>query len=310
MIESSYFNTRATRSRLKENNTTEEVKIEPKKKSVASKLLQQKRKEEIKSADSQNGHSDERKEDKIEHTKKLKWEPALWREQIQNIYEMRKERNAPVDTMGCDVISDKDASPEVFRYQVLLSLMLSSQTRDEVTSAAMAKLRQHGCTIENILKTSDVKLGELIYPAGFWKTKVKYIKNTSEILKNEYKGDIPRTVKDLCKLPGVGPKMAFLVMKCAWNEVLGIGVDTHVHRIANRLQWVKKPTKDPESTRKELEDWLPREYWQDINHLLVGFGQQTCLPLRPKCAGCLNKDICPVGKANLRYNKNVKVEVN
>ncbi|KAJ8298357.1 hypothetical protein KUTeg_024888, partial [Tegillarca granosa] len=279
MIESSYFNTRATRSRLKENNTTEEVKIEPKKKSVASKLSQQKRKGEIKSADSQNGHIDERKEDKIKDTKKLKWEPALWREQIQNIYEMRKERNAPVDTMGCDVISDKDASPE---------------TRDEVTSAAMAKLRQHGCTIENILKTSD--------------TKVKYIKNTSEILKNEYEGDIPRTVKDLCKLPGVGPKMAFLVMKCAWNEVLGIGVDTHVHRIANRLQWVKKPTKDPESTRKELEDWLPREYWQDINHLLVGFGQQTCLPLRPKCAGCLNKDICPVGKANLRYNKNVKVE--
>lgn len=241
--------------------------------------------------------------------KRDKWEPPVWRCQLENINEMRKNRDAPVDTMGCDVISDALASPQVYRYQVLLSLMLSSQTKDQITSAAMAKLRTHGCNIPNILQTSDKELGELIYPVGFWKRKVEYIKRTSEILRDQYYGDIPNNVEDLCKLPGVGPKMAYLVMKCAWNQVTGIGVDTHVHRISNRLGWVKKTTKQPEDTRKALEDWLPREFWTDINHLLVGFGQQTCLPVKPKCSECLNKDICPFGKSQLRYSQSKKVKL-
>lgn len=236
------------------------------------------------------------------------WEPPLWREQLKNIYDMRKFRNAAVDSMGCDVISDALASPEVYRYQVLLSLMLSSQTKDQITSAAMEKLREHGCSIDNILQTSDQVLGELIYPVGFWKKKVEYIKRTSKILQEEYNGDIPDTVEKLCKLPGVGPKMAYLAMKCAWNQIVGIGVDTHVHRISNRLRWVKKPTKQPEDTRKELQDWLPREYWRDINHLLVGFGQQTCLPVGPKCYECLNKEICPVGKTNKKMPSPKKIK--
>lgn len=237
---------------------------------------------------------------------KAVWMPPLWKQQLDNIYEMRKKWDAPVDSMGCDVISDEKATPEVYRYQVLLSLMLSSQTKDHITSAAMAKLRQHGCSINNILATSDKVLGELIYPVGFWKRKVEYIKKTSEILRDQYKGDIPSTVAELCKLPGVGPKMAYLVMKCAWKQIEGIGVDTHVHRISNRLGWMKKPTKQPEDTRKALEDWLPRHFWEDINHLLVGFGQQTCLPVNPKCSECLNKDICPFGKSQLRYTKKIK----
>ncbi|KAH9498386.1 hypothetical protein Btru_008142, partial [Bulinus truncatus] len=224
---------------------------------------------------------------------KSEWQPPKWLEQLRNITEMRKSRDAPVDTMGCDVISDSNASPEVFRYQVLLSLMLSSQTKDQVTSAAMGRLREHGCNISHILSTSDDVLGQLIYPAGFWKKKVRYIKETTEILATKYNGDIPSSVKDLCSLPGVGPKMAHLVMQCAWHTVTGIGVDTHVHRISNRLGWVREPTKNPEDTRKELEDWLPRSYWSEVNHLLVGFGQQICLPIKPKCGECLNNSICP-----------------
>ncbi|KAK7003298.1 endonuclease III-like protein 1 [Biomphalaria glabrata] len=227
---------------------------------------------------------------------KSSWRPYQWLEQLSNIREMRKSRDAPVDTMGCDVISDSKAPPKDYRYQVLLSLMLSSQTKDQVTSAAMGRLREHGCNVSNILSTSDDVLGQLIYPAGFWKKKVKYIKQTSEILANKYGGDIPNSVEELCSLPGVGPKMAHLVMKCAWNTVTGIGVDTHVHRITNRLGWVQKPTKQPEDTRKELEDWLPRSYWSEVNHLLVGFGQQICLPVRPKCDQCLNQSICPFKK--------------
>ncbi|XP_067672023.1 endonuclease III-like protein 1 [Haliotis asinina] len=241
--------------------------------------------------------------------KREKWEPPNWRNQLSNIYQMRSKRDAPVDTMGCDVISDTRAAPEVFRYQVLLSLMLSSQTKDQVTSAAMARLRQHGCNIDNILGTSDDKLGQLIYPVGFWRRKVEYIKRTSEILKTEYAKDIPGSVEDLCKLPGVGPKMAHLVMKCAWNVMSGIGVDTHVHRISNRLHWFKKPTKQPEQTRVALEEWLPREYWHEINHLLVGFGQQTCLPVGPKCHQCLNQNICPLAaRSTVKQKGKVKVE--
>lgn len=87
---------------------------------------------------------------------------------------------------------------------------------------------------------------------------MKYIKQTTQILKDQYNGDIPRTFKELCKLPGVGPKMANIVMSVGWNDTVGIAVDTHVHRISNRLGWVRKPTKDPEQTRKALESWLPK----------------------------------------------------
>ncbi|XP_023952680.2 endonuclease III-like protein 1 isoform X2 [Bicyclus anynana] len=125
------------------------------------------------------------------------------------------------------------------------------------------------------------------------KTKVKYIKKTTQTLKDQYDGDIPDSVEKLCKLTGVGPKMAHICMKVAWNKVTGIGVDTHVHRISNRIGWLKKPTATPEDTRKALEAWLPFELWSEVNHLMVGFGQTICLPVGPMCHECLNNDICP-----------------
>ncbi|NXT84330.1 NTH protein, partial [Zapornia atra] len=224
------------------------------------------------------------------------WEPKDWREQLERIREMRKKRDAPVDEMGVEKCYDSSAPPQVMRYQVLLSLMLSSQTKDQVTSAAMLRLRQHGLTVDSILQMDDATLGQIIYPVGFWRNKVKYIKQTTAILKQKYGGDIPRTVEELVKLPGVGPKMAHLAMNIAWDSVSGIAVDTHVHRITNRLKWVKKETRYPEETRVALEDWLPRDLWREINWLLVGFGQQTCLPVNPRCNQCLNQDICPAAK--------------
>ncbi|XP_078274672.1 endonuclease III-like protein 1 isoform X2 [Rhinoraja longicauda] len=173
---------------------------------------------------------------------KAEWEPERWREQLNNIREMRKDRNAPVDHMGAEQCFDRTAAPE---------------------------------------------------------SKVRYIKQTTAILKERYGGDIPNTVSELLHLPGVGPKMAHLVMKLAWDHVSGICVDTHVHRITNRLQWLGKETKTPEKTRLALEEWMPRELWSETNWLLVGFGQQICLPVNPRCPGCLNRDICPAAKNNL-----------
>ncbi|NXV31272.1 NTH protein, partial [Rissa tridactyla] len=225
-----------------------------------------------------------------------RWEPRDWRQQLEHIREMRRSRDAPVDEMGVERCYDSSAPPQVMRYQVLLSLMLSSQTKDQVTSAAMLRLRQHGLTVDSILQMDDATLGQIIYPVGFWRNKVKYIKQTTAILKEKYGGDIPRTVEELVQLPGVGPKMAHLAMNIAWDSVSGIAVDTHVHRITNRLKWVKKETRHPEETRVALEDWLPRDLWREINWLLVGFGQQTCLPVHPRCNECLNQDICPAAK--------------
>lgn len=222
-----------------------------------------------------------------------RWEPPDWRRQLDHIREMRKARDAPVDHLGAEKCFDPHAPPEVMRYQVLVSLMLSSQTKDQITAAAMEKLRKHGLTVQSILNTEDHKLGELIYPVGFWKTKVKYIKQTTAVLQREYGGDIPDSVAGLVSLPGVGPKMAHLAMSIAWKQVSGIGVDTHVHRIANRLGWMRTKTKNPEETRRALEEWLPRELWSEINWLLVGFGQQLCLPTGPMCSLCLAQHRCP-----------------
>lgn len=94
-------------------------------------------------------------------------------------------------------------------------------------------------------------------------------------------------------LPGVGPKMAHICMSTAWQQVTGIGVDVHVHRISNRLGWLPKPTKEPEQTRLALEAWLPQNLWSEVNYLLVGFGQTICTPVKPKCGECLNCEICP-----------------
>ncbi|CAL1268960.1 unnamed protein product [Larinioides sclopetarius] len=221
------------------------------------------------------------------------WQPDNWRIVLDNILKMRKMYVAPVDSLGCEECPEKDVKPEVFRYQTLISVMLSSQTRDEVTFAATQRLIEHGLTIDSILATPDEKIGKLIYPAGFWKSKIKFIKNTTKILKDQYNGDIPRTFKELCKLPGVGPKMANIVMSVAWNDTVGIAVDTHVHRISNRLGWVPKPTKEPEETRKALEKWLPKDLWKDVSLDLVGFGQTICKPIKPKCADCLNNNLCP-----------------
>ncbi|XP_062865866.1 endonuclease III-like protein 1 isoform X2 [Trichomycterus rosablanca] len=222
-----------------------------------------------------------------------RWEPPDWRSQLTLVREMRSGRDAPVDQMGAEKCHDPDAPPEVRRYQVLVSLMLSSQTKDQVTAAAVRRLRGRGLSVASVLEMDEDTLGRLIYPVGFWRRKARYIKQATEMIQREFGGDVPDTVEGLVRLPGVGPKMAHLAMTIAWSRVSGIGVDTHVHRISNRLGWTRQATKNPEETRRALERWLPRDLWAEINWLLVGFGQQVCLPVGPLCSLCLNRRSCP-----------------
>lgn len=237
-----------------------------------------------------------------EDVKQSKWEPKNWRQTLENIRQMRQMVPAPVDTMGCDQFKDDENVPaEIRRFHTLVSLMLSSQTKDQANFECMQRLRKHGFTPERVVATDLVVLEKLIYPVSFYKNKAKFIRQASQILITDYGGDIPETIEGLLKLPGVGKKMAHLCMRSAWNVVTGIGVDTHVHRICNWLQWVPKETKTPEETRVALEKWLPFEQWDEVNHLLVGFGQTICPATYPRCNDCLNADICPAkGKHGIR----------
>ncbi|KAG8810803.1 DNA N-glycosylase and apurinic/apyrimidinic (AP) lyase [Serendipita sp. 399] len=229
--------------------------------------------------------------------------PANWELTYRAIEEMRKEKTAPVDSMGCHVpMLDARIDQQARRFITLVSLMLSAQTKDEVTHAAVQNLRatlrpekdadphKEYLTVPTVLATPVSTIESCINKVGFWRRKAQYIKSTAEILHREYEDDIPRSIEGLCALPGVGMKMAMLTMQTAWGDNVGIGVDVHVHRITNRLGWHyrgKKETKTPEETRLNLESWLPREFHPTINPLLVGFGQTVCMPVRPKCEECL-----------------------
>ncbi|KDO34426.1 hypothetical protein SPRG_01561 [Saprolegnia parasitica CBS 223.65] len=231
--------------------------------------------------------------------KKQKAEPANWEQVWDGITFMRAERTAAVDNQGCESFNDPSLAPPLRRFHVLVASMLSSQTKDPVTAAAMERLKKHGLTVANILATDRNELAQILRPVGFFNNKATYLHKTCAILQEKYASDIPPTFDELMALPGVGPKMAHLTMSAAWEKTVGICVDVHVHRISNRLGWVKTWNKqnpksqDPEKTRKELEDWLPYEKWNPVNALLVGFGQEVCHPLNPRCDVCTVAHLCP-----------------
>ncbi|ESK85193.1 dna-(apurinic or apyrimidinic site) lyase [Moniliophthora roreri MCA 2997] len=241
--------------------------------------------------------------------------PENWRQVYDKIKEMRKGIVAPVDTMGCDQAQLKEVDPKNRRFSTLVSLMLSSQTKDEVTDAAVSQLRTAlggSISVEGVIAADEATVSNAIGKVGFWRRKTQYLKQAAVRLRDEFDSDVPKTVDELCSLPGVGPKMAFLALQVAWNLNHGIGVDVHVHRITNRLGWHKPPTKNPEETRLNLQSWLPTEFHPEINHMLVGFGQTVCLPVRPRCDQCvLSTDgLCPSAQLpKTKKAKKVKTEV-
>ncbi|CEM07119.1 unnamed protein product [Vitrella brassicaformis CCMP3155] len=220
--------------------------------------------------------------------------PDNFEEIWDGVSEMRKARNAPVDHFGIECCGDRSQPPPIWRFQTLIAAMLSSQTKDEHVAACMNRLKAHGLTVENILATPDDALKELLYGVGFHNNKAKYIRQVCEILQRDYGSDIPSTTEGLVALVGVGPKMAHIILQACFDKSDGIAVDIHVHRIANRLRWVK--TKTPAQTQSALESWVPTEKWREINPLLVGFGQQICLPVGPRCVECLIRPLCPEGR--------------
>lgn len=195
-----------------------------------------------------------------------------WKNDLALIKRLRARRSAPVDSIGCERLANVNASQADFEWQCLVAAMLSSQTRDQATAEAMAALEAAKVnSVQRICSASVGKVAKLIKAVGFFNVKAKTLREAARICKKDYKGRIPNTLEGLMKLPGIGPKMAHLIMHSAFDRQEGICVDTHVHRIANQLGWVRSKT--PEETRMRLEELLPRREWADINVLLVGLGQ-------------------------------------
>lgn len=207
-------------------------------------------------------------------------------EDFFKIKKWRSENKAPVDYVGCERLAT-NPDEKIYRFEVLVALMLSSQTRDQITAETMTLLKQRNLSIPQVLQWTEEELKEMIRKVSFFRRKAHYIKETALILHRDYNDDVPDTILDLKKLPGVGEKMGYLCLLCAWNKCEGIGVDVHVHRIANRL-WVN--TKTPRETRIKLEALFPKHLWSEVNETLVGFGQLICKS-KPKCMDCPIK--CP-----------------
>ncbi len=173
--------------------------------------------------------------------------------------------------------------------QILIGTILSARTRDENTTVAVRKLFTKYKTVEQLANANTKQIEKLIKSTGFYRVKAKRIKDVANMLIQEYAGRVPDNIDELLSLPGVGRKTANCVLVYAFNKP-AVPVDTHVHRISNRLGLVE--TKTPEQTELELTSYIDKKYWTQINDTFVMFGQNICRPVGPLCEPCLLKRSC------------------
>jgi len=174
-------------------------------------------------------------------------------------------------------------------YLVLIACILSLRTNDLTTYPATLRMLEIGKEPKDFAYCDVERLAKAIYPVGFYRNKAEQIIELSKIIVEKLDNKVPDTIEDLIKFKGVGRKTANLVLAKGYN-IPAICVDVHVHRICNRLGYVK--TKNPEETEFALREKLPKKYWLDINTLLVTHGQNVCKPINPKCGECPIKDFC------------------
>ena len=185
------------------------------------------------------------------------------------------------------ISSEQSGNP----FRILIATMLSAQTRDEVTSMASERLFEVADTPEGLSRISRSRIEKLIYPVSFYRDKARHIVQACRLLLSKFDGQVPTCMDELLLLPGVGRKTANLVLIVAHRSETNICVDTHVHRITNRLGWVR--TKTPEKTEQVLYEVVSRRWWSSINLYLVTWGQNICRPVFPRCSACTLNDVCP-----------------
>ncbi len=179
-------------------------------------------------------------------------------------------------------------NPDAFK--ILISCLLSLRTQDKNTEKASGRLFAIAQTPKQILNLPVKKLEKLIFSSGHYKKKARTLKHVSRVLIEKYNGKVPDKKEELLSIKGIGPKTANIVLAFAYGKNV-LPIDTHCHRIPNRLGWVK--TKKPEQTEKELEKILPKRYWKDFNAIFVQFGKTICVPVSPKCSVCPVNRHCP-----------------
>jgi len=213
--------------------------------------------------------------------------------EISSIIKILKRETKRFENPLIEEIKEKNRDP----FKILISCLLSLRTKDEIAAKASKKLFSLADNPKKMAILKEKEIMEAIKSVNYYKTKARRIKEISiELIKN-YGGKVPDNFEDLLKLKGVGRKTANIVITNAFGKY-GIAVDTHVHRISNRLGIVK--TKNPEETEYELKRILPKRYWKDLNKIFVIWGQNICLPRNPKC------DICKI-KKYCEFFKNLKI---
>ncbi len=174
-------------------------------------------------------------------------------------------------------------------FRVLVACLISLRTKDEVTDEVAPRLLDEAPTPAAMAAMDERRIAKLIFPAGFYKTKSKTIRAMAKTLIDEHGGRVPDTLDELMAIKGVGRKTANLVVTLGFRKP-GICVDTHVHRISNRLGFVE--TSQPDDTEQVLRARLPRRWWIPINDILVSFGRAECGPLSPRCSVCPTSELC------------------
>lgn len=176
-------------------------------------------------------------------------------------------------------------------FEMLVAVILSAQCTDERVNKTTPGIFSKYSTPEDFANIDIVELENLVHPCGFYKNKAKNIKATAKIIVDKYNGKVPETMEELMALPGVGRKTANVVMLEAFNKPQGIAVDTHCKRIANKLGLSKE--KEPEKIEKDLLKIIPKEYYKDVNHILIWHGRNICTARNPKCNDCPLSKKCP-----------------
>jgi len=175
-------------------------------------------------------------------------------------------------------------------FRILISCLLSLRARDENTEVVSEKLFAVADTPEGIAELPIPRLEKLIFSSGHYHKKAATLKHVSKVLIDEFDSKVPSTKDELMSIKGIGPKTANIVLAFAFGKAV-LPIDTHCHRLPNRLGWVK--TKTPEKTEKELEKILPKKYWREFNGMFVLFGREICQPISPWCSKCPISKYCP-----------------
>lgn len=189
---------------------------------------------------------------------------------------------------GLTTLNRMRENPDPFK--LLISCLLSLRARDEVTEKISEELFKIADTPKKIIDIDRRLLEKIIFSSGHYKKKAEVLKSVSKEIIERFRGKVPDNKEELLSIKGIGPKTANIVLSFAYKKQY-LPIDTHCHRVSNRLGWVN--TKTPLQTEETLEKILPKKYWEEFNGIFVQFGRKVCVPISPLCSTCPVNHLCP-----------------